>query len=162
MMKIPSVRTPSASMYNKEQFIAAWYFNYGGTVSNAFRVWQVECLKNLKRDLHAKFPSTSCQTSDVRKCSRCSVINAAKARLPECIELLNKGTNADLGEYLTVKDVSNLLRVSVKDVKKWQEEGVLPHLNIDGAIRFPRENTCQAERTRRLNDLECRLRSSHI
>jgi hypothetical protein len=46
-----------ATLYNKEEFVKDYVEHCGGTFLNAFRVWQVECLENLKDDLSKPFPS---------------------------------------------------------------------------------------------------------
>ncbi len=47
----------NANIKNRDEFCKRWIFNYGGTLQNAIRVWQMECLENLKYDLSLPFPS---------------------------------------------------------------------------------------------------------
>ncbi len=47
--KLPSIPVPTANEHNRHEFISAWMFNYGGTASNAYSVWEVEKRKNENR-----------------------------------------------------------------------------------------------------------------
>jgi hypothetical protein len=43
-MKIFLPRIPTATPYNKMEFVSIWMLNYGGTYNNAVRVYQTALL----------------------------------------------------------------------------------------------------------------------
>lgn len=44
-------RVPTATAYNKEDFVCAWIYAYGGTLRNAIRAWEVSKRETESRDL---------------------------------------------------------------------------------------------------------------
>ena len=54
---------------------------------------------------------------------------------------IDKGGNFLPGierELLTVDEVANLLRISVKTLRQWVYRGLVPNLKINGIVRFDR------------------------
>lgn len=54
-MKMFYPRVPSATEHNAEDFCVAWMMRWGGDGRNARRVYEVERLRNQKRDLSCPF-----------------------------------------------------------------------------------------------------------
>lgn len=46
-----------ANSSNRDAFAADWVRKHGGNYRNAVRVWQVEAIDNIRRDLSTPFPS---------------------------------------------------------------------------------------------------------
>ena len=52
---------------------------------------------------------------------------------------------------LTIKDLSNLLNVSEKTIRRWIKEGSMPAYKINGQYRFNRTEILEWSTSRRLN-----------
>ena len=52
---------------------------------------------------------------------------------------------------LTIKDLSNILNVSEKTIRRWIKEGSIPAYKINGEYRFNRTEILEWSTSRRLN-----------